>query len=54
MRVLKQMTLGDICCDVLDAIQNNKPELIVLLEEHIDFGNLIPASFVWMFYRRIG
>lgn len=35
-----QMSLFDIYNGVLDSIEEKKPELITLLEEHIDFDRL--------------
>ena len=37
-----QMSLSDIYNDVSQSIEEHKPELIKLLEEHIDFADLIP------------
>ena len=36
-----QMSLFDIYNGVLNSIEEKKPELITLLEEHIDFDRLI-------------
>ena len=49
-----QMSLYDIYNDVSEAIENKKPKLIMLLEEHIDFEKIIPASFSHVFYSRYG
>lgn len=49
-----QMSLYDIYNDVSEAIENKKPKLIMLLEKHIDFEKLIPASFTRAFYSRCG
>lgn len=49
-----QMSLFDIYNGVLNSIEEKKPELITLLEEHIDFDCLIPARFVSAFYSRTG
>ena len=48
------MSLFDIYNDVSESFENKKPKLITLLEEHIDFNNLIPASFVYSFYKHLG
>ena len=40
-----QMSLFNIYNGVLSSIEEKKPELITLLEEHIDFDCLIPARF---------
>lgn len=49
-----QMTISDIYNDVSEAIENKKPKIIMLLEEHIDFENIIPCSFYSAFYSRYG
>lgn len=49
-----QMSLFDIYSGVSESIERKKPELIRLLEEHIDFDSLIPVSFKWAFYARMG
>ena len=49
-----QMSLLDIYNGVLDSIEEKKPELITLLEEHIDFDRLIPCEFTSAFYGRMG
>jgi len=55
MRVNKmQMTLADTYDDVLEIAENDKPELLALLDEHIDFSSLIHAEFLWAFYRPNG
>ncbi len=49
-----QMSLWDIYNDVSEAVENKKPKLIVLLEDHIDFEKIIPNSFYQAFYSRYG
>lgn len=49
-----QTSLWDIYNGVPESIEQKKPELIRLLEEHIDFDQLIPASFKWSFYSGLG
>lgn len=49
-----QMSLFDIYNDVSEAVENKKPKLITLLEEHIDFEKIIPDSFYRAFYSRCG
>ena len=49
-----QMSLYDIYNGVSQSMEEHKPELIQLLEEHIDFESLIPASFKSAFYQRYG
>ena len=45
-----QISLWDIYNGVSEAIEQHKPQLIRLLEEHIDFDRLIPVSFKLAFY----
>ena len=49
-----QISLWDIYNGVSEAIEQHKPQLIRLLEEHIDFDKLIPVSFKLAFYRHMG
>ena len=49
-----QISLWDIYNGVSEAIEQHKPQLIRLLEEHIDFDRLIPVSFKLAFYRYMG
>ena len=49
-----QMSLYDIYSEVSESIDENKPELIRIFEEHIDFDELIPVSFKSAFYKRMG
>ena len=49
-----QMSLFDIYSTVSESIEQNKPELIRLLEEHIDFDRIIPVRFKCAFYHRYG
>lgn len=49
MRNKMQMSLFDIYNDVSEAVEKKKPKLIALLEEHIDFQRIIPASFYHAF-----
>lgn len=49
-----QMSLDDIYDDVLDKMENNRSELIVLLEEYIDFEELIPPQFYWTYDQKMG
>ena len=49
-----QMSLFDIYNGVSQSMEEHKPELIQLLEEHLDFDSLIPASFKSDFYQRYG
>ena len=45
-----QISLWDTYNGVSEAIEQHKPELIRLLEEHIDYDRLIPVSFKLAFY----
>ena len=55
MRMNKlQMSLLDTYNDVCLAKEENKSEFLALLKEHIRLRELIPAEFVWAFYRRFG
>jgi len=49
-----QMSLADIYDDVCKAAEEDKPRFLALLDEHIDFKKLIPAEFIWAFYRHVG
>ena len=46
--------MWDIYNGVSEAIEQHKPQLIRLLEEHIDFDKLIPVNFKLAFYRHMG
>ncbi len=49
-----QMSLWDIHNGVSRSIKEQKPELVHLLEEHIDFEKMIPDAFYHAFYCRMG
>lgn len=49
-----QMSFLDIYNTVSKSMEEQKPALIRLLDEHLDFDKLIPASFYHAFYRRVG
>jgi len=49
-----QTSLNDTYNDVSSAMENDKPRFLALLDEHIDFKELIPTAFIWTFYRQIG
>jgi len=49
-----QMSLLDTYHSVEERLENNKPELFKLLDEHLDWDDLIPNTFYAAFYRRIG
>lgn len=50
----KQTSLFDIYSCVSQAMEENKPEIIRLLDEHIDWDCLIPQSFRFAFYNHYG
>jgi len=49
-----QMSLFDTYADVRSAMDESKPKLIQMLEEHIHIESLIPASFYSSFHLRFG
>lgn len=49
-----QLSLFDTYTDVLNSMEENKSELIYLLEEHIDFDTSIPYQFRYAYYKRYG
>ncbi len=49
-----QMSLWDICQDVAASLEEDKPKLFRMLDEHIDWDAIIPARFYAAFYQRIG
>ena len=50
----EQLSLFDIYTDVSEAIEQQKPELIRLMEEHIDFKAIMPLSLKIRFQQRFG
>ena len=50
----EQMSLLDTYRSVEERLENNKPELFLLLDEHLDWEEIIPARFYRAFYRRLG
>ena len=49
-----QMSLLDTYHSVEERLENDKPELFKLLDEHLDWDELIPGTFFLAFYRRFG
>lgn len=49
-----QMSLLDTYKDVCLAMEDKKSEFLSLLKKHINLRVLIPAEFVWAFYRQFG
>ena len=50
----QQMSLFDIYQDVENAMETDKPLLFRLLDEHLDWNEIIPFSFFAAFYKRFG
>jgi len=48
------MSLLDTYHSVEERLENNKPELFKILDEHLDWDDLIPDAFYATFYRRVG
>ncbi len=49
-----QMSMFDIYENVSETMEQDKPKLVRLLEEHIDFEQIIPRSFYHEFYSHFG
>ena len=49
-----QMSLEDIYNGVLESVEKKESNLVSLLEEHIDLNEIIPESFRYAFYGRMG
>ena len=49
-----QLSLFDTYTDVLETMEENKSELIELLEEYIDFEAIIPPRFQYTYNNRYG
>lgn len=49
-----QMSLADIYHNVEERLENDKPELFRLLDEHLDWDELIPETFHRAFYLQTG
>jgi hypothetical protein len=49
-----QMSLLDIYQSIEERLENDKPELFKLLDEHLDWDEIIPNTFYTAFYRRLG
>jgi hypothetical protein len=49
-----QMSLLDIWHSVEERLEHDKPELFKLLDEHLDWDEIIPGAFYNAFYLRIG
>ena len=49
-----QMSLSDTYDSVEKRLETDKPELFRLLDEHLDWDEIIPGSFYTDFYRRLG
>ena len=53
-KLYSQMSLSDTYDDVIEALEKNKPEFLQLLENHIDFENLISREFHLAFHKKFG
>jgi len=49
-----QMSLSDIYHNVEDCLEQDKPQLFKLLDQHLDWNEIIPISFHLAFRRRLG
>ena len=49
-----QMSLLDAYQSVEERLENDKPELFKLLEEHLDWDEIIPDTFYNAFYQQLG
>lgn len=49
-----QLSLLETYDDMCSMLETDKPGFLALLEEHINFDDLIPAVFRWAFYRWTG
>lgn len=49
-----QMSLLDTYHSVKDCLENDKPGLFKLLDEHLDWDDLIPDAFTVAFHKRLG
>ena len=54
MITYKQLSLADIYSDCQNKFENDKPEFLTLLENHIDIDEIIPISFYNHFYASTG
>ena len=50
----KQMSLSDIYQDVEKHLETDKPKLFKLLDEHLDWDEIIPHTFYHVFHQRYG
>ena len=51
---VEQLSLFDTYTDVLETMEENKSELVELLEEYIDFETIIPPQFQYAYYNQYG
>ncbi len=49
-----QISLFDTYSEMLDLMEENKPELIKLIDECIDFEAIMPPQFCMRYYTRPG
>ena len=50
----KQLSLNDIFQDCQNKFENDKPEFLSLLEQHINLDEIIPVTFYNLFYASTG
>jgi hypothetical protein len=50
----QQTSLLDVYQNVEERLSSNKPELFKLLDEHLNWDEIIPHTFHYAFYRRFG
>ena len=54
MITYKQLSLNDIFQDCQNIFENDKPQFLTLLEQHIDLDEIIPVTFYNHFYASTG
>lgn len=50
----EQMSLFDTYKGVVASMEEDKPKLFRLLDEHIDWDTIVPARFYMAFYQKVG
>ena len=50
----KQLSLADIFEDCQNIFEEDKPQFLALLEQHIDIDEIIPTTFYSHFYASTG
>jgi len=54
VKLFKQTSIFDTFQECKDVYQDDKPQFLQLLSEHLDLISLIPASFVWAYNKNLG